>query len=67
MEYEIPFLMLNLQFFIMKNDANFLNRNLVFLFLCLFTMGFAYAQMEETDSQENSVLQSFKDTSLEMG
>ena len=51
----------------MKNDANYLNRNLAILFLSLFTMGFAYAQMEETDSQENSVLQSFKDSSLEMG
>ena len=51
----------------MKSAANYLNRNLAILFLSLFTMGFTYAQMVETDSQENSVLKSFKDTSLEWG
>ncbi len=44
-----------------------LNRHLVFLFSCLITMGFGYTQVSETDSQENSMLQSFKDKILECG
>ena len=51
----------------MKKDLNYLLRNLITLILMLFSFGFSYAQMATTDTDEISVLNSFKDKNLEWG
>lgn len=51
----------------MKEDFKYLHRNLFNLFLALFTIGFSYAQMSTTDTDEISVVKSYKDKNLEWG
>jgi len=51
----------------MKIPINYPNRISLFFLLAIFSLNLSYSQMSDTDSEEKSVLKSFKDKTLEWG